>query len=92
MKSNKIAFQFLDDDQRIPIGYKLIKCRMTFDEKMDFTRKARFVAGGHMNDPPSTITYSSVVSRDSVHIALLLTALNDVDSIATDRFINEPGN
>jgi hypothetical protein len=57
---------------------------MIFDVKMDFTRKARFVAGGHMTDPPPTITYSSVVSRDSVCIAFLLAALNDVDILATD--------
>jgi hypothetical protein len=57
---------------------------MIFDVKMDFTRKARFVAGGHMPDPPSTITYSSAVSHDSARIAFLLAALNDVDILATD--------
>jgi hypothetical protein len=57
---------------------------MIFDVKMDFTRKARYVAGGHMTDPPATITYSSVVSRDSLRIAFLLAALNDIDILATD--------
>jgi hypothetical protein len=60
---------------------------------MDFTRKARFVAGGHMTDPPPTLTYSSVVSRDSVRIALLLAALNDVDLLAADignAYLNAP--
>eukprot|EP00957_Ditylum_brightwellii_P132163 10077067-Ditylum_brightwellii.AAC.1 len=49
------------------VGYQEIKCHMIFDIKMDgnFTRKARYVAGGHMTDPPSSITYSSVVSRES---------------------------
>jgi hypothetical protein len=84
MKNNRIAFKFLDEDERVPIGYKWVKCHMIFDVKMDFTRKARFVAGRHMNDPPSSITYSSVFSRDSVRIALLLVALNDVDLLATD--------
>jgi hypothetical protein len=51
---------------------------------MDFTRKARFVAGGHMTDPPSDIMYSSVVSPDSVRIAFLLAALNNVDILAMD--------
>jgi hypothetical protein len=46
---------------------------------MDFTRKARFVAGGHVMDPPSTQTYASVVARDSVRIAFLMAALNDLD-------------
>jgi hypothetical protein len=57
---------------------------MIFDIKMDFTRKAHFVAGGHMTDPPDTITYSSVVSCDSVRIAFLLAALNDIDIRACD--------
>ena len=51
---------------------------------MDFTRKARLVAGGHVTDTPSSLTYSSVVSRESVHIAFLLTALNDLDVIMSD--------
>jgi hypothetical protein len=84
MKNNRIAFKFLDNGEPVPIGYKWIKCHMIFDVKMDFTRKARFVAGGHMTDPPPSITYSSVVSRDSVRIAFLLAALNDVDIMATD--------
>ena len=44
---------------------------------MDFTRKARFVAGGHTTEAPTSITYSSVVSRDSVRIGFLIAALND---------------
>jgi hypothetical protein len=40
----------------------------------------RLVADGHKTDAPaSTITYSSVVSRDSVRIALTIAALNDLD-------------
>jgi hypothetical protein len=57
---------------------------MIFDVKMDFTRKARFVAGGHMTDPPSSITYSSVVSRDSVRIAFMLASLKGLSLSATD--------
>jgi hypothetical protein len=57
---------------------------MVFDIKLDLTRKARFVAGGHMTDAPTSITYSSVVGRDSVRIAFLLAALNDVDLLACD--------
>jgi hypothetical protein len=46
MKNNRLAFKILDEDQAAPIGYKWIKCHMIFDIKMDFTRKARYVAGG----------------------------------------------
>jgi hypothetical protein len=84
MTNNKVAFQILDENEQVPIGYKWIKCHMIFGVKMDFTRKARYVAGGHMTNPPSSITYSSVVSRDSVRIAFLLAALNDINLLLTD--------
>ena len=58
-------------------GYQEIKCHLIFDIKMDFTRKARFVAGGHMTDPPASMTYFSVVSRETVWIALLLATFSD---------------
>jgi hypothetical protein len=38
---------------------------MIFTIKMDFIRKARLVAGGHTTKPPESLTYASVVSRDS---------------------------
>jgi Reverse transcriptase (RNA-dependent DNA polymerase). len=59
---------------------------MIFDIKMDgkFTRKARLVAGGHTTDPPASATYSSVVSRDSVRIAFMMAALNDLEVCAAD--------
>jgi hypothetical protein len=42
-------------------------------------RKDRYVADGHMTDPPESITYASVVSRESVRIAFMIAALNDLD-------------
>jgi hypothetical protein len=53
---------------------------MIFDVKMeDFQRKARFVAGGHTTDKPHAMMYASVVSRESVRIALKLAALKDLN-------------
>jgi len=37
-----------------------------------------------MTDPPAHLTYSSVVSRDSVRLAFLSAALNDLDLLAAD--------
>lgn len=51
---------------------------------MDFTKKARLVAGGHWTDPPTSFTYSSVVTRKSVRIAFTVAALNDLDVIMSD--------
>ena len=42
------------------------------------------VAGGHTTEAPSSITYSSVVSRDSVRISLTIAALNNLDVLACD--------
>lgn len=82
MKNVKPAFRILLDDEKVPVGYQFIKCHMIFDVKMDFTRKARLVAGGHMTEIPASLTYSSVVSRDSVRIAFLIAALNDLEVLA----------
>jgi hypothetical protein len=54
------------------IGYQEIRCHLVFDVKMDFSRKARFVAGGHMTEAPASMTYASVVSRDSVRLGFLI--------------------
>jgi Reverse transcriptase (RNA-dependent DNA polymerase) len=84
MTNARIAFNIQQPHAKPPPGYKCIPCRIIFDIKMDFTHKARIVAGGHVTDPPSSITYSSVVSRETVRIAFVLAALNDLDILAAD--------
>ena len=42
------------------------------------------VAGGHMTASPSSIIYLSVVSRDSVIIALTIAALNGLSTLGCD--------
>jgi hypothetical protein len=53
------------------IGFQEIGCHIVFDIKMDFTWKASFVAGRHNTTAPSSMTYSNVVSRDSIQLAYL---------------------
>jgi hypothetical protein len=84
MQNNAVAFEFLEEGEAIPVGSKWIPFHMIFDINCDFTRKARFVAGGHWTNAPDSITYSSVVTRDSVRIGFLLAALNDLDILAAD--------
>ena len=85
MKNIRVGFKFLADDDPIPPGYQQIDCHMIFDVKMeDFRRKARLVAGGHKTKAPATLTYSSVVSRESVRIALTIAALNDLEVKTSD--------
>jgi len=74
----KVAFKFFEEGERAPNDHQFIRCHFIFDIKFDGTRKARYVAGGNMVDPPSAITYSSVVSRDSIRILLVIAALNDL--------------
>jgi hypothetical protein len=58
---------------------------MIFDVKAgSLKRKVKFVAGGHMTEAPSTTMYASVVSRESIRIALLIAALNDLEVFAAD--------
>ena len=92
MKNVMPAFEFNDDD-KIPVGYKHITCHIVFDIKSDLMRKARLVGGGHQTEVPKESTYSSVVSRDSVRIAFLYAALNDLDVLSADvqnAYLNAP--
>jgi Reverse transcriptase (RNA-dependent DNA polymerase) len=88
LKNVRPAFEVWEKGvEDIPIGYQQINCHLIFDVKMgeNYRRKARFVAGGHTTEvPESLITYSSVVSRDSVRIALTIAALNDLKVNACD--------
>ena len=79
MKNVQVAFKFNDDNESIPIGFKKITCHLIFDVRFDLTRKARYVAGGHLTKVSPSMSYSSVVSRDSVRIMFLISALNDLD-------------
>jgi len=93
MKNNAIAFEFLAPGANVPIGYKKISLHMVFDIKMDLSRKARLVAGGHMTEVPHNLTYSSVVSRESVRIMFLIAALNDLEILSADignAYLNAP--
>ena len=93
MQNNYVAFDVKGPGEKAPPGYKHIPHRMVFEIKLDFTRKARLVAGGHKTDPPIQMTYSSVVSRESVRIAFLIAALNDIDLMAADvgnAYLNAP--
>ncbi len=73
------------------IGFKEIQCHVRFVVKMAFTRKARFVVGGHTTDTPGLITYSSVASRNSVRLAFLIAGLNNLVVLAgnlTNAYLN----
>jgi len=84
MSAVMIAFEVQPEKATHVPGYKKIPGHIVWDVKMDFTRKARYVAGGHRTDPPKAITYSSVVSRETIRIALLVAGLNGLNLRLTD--------
>ena len=45
---------------------------------MDLIRKSQYLEGGHLTDPPFSITFVCIISRDSAHIQLLVMALNNL--------------
>ena len=79
------AFDMLEEGAAKPVGRSFIKCHLVFDIKAGtLQRKARFVADGSRTEVPECNTYASVVSRESVRIAFLLAALNDLEIMAGD--------
>ena len=85
MKAVRIAFKILGNDKKPRPASQFMKCHMIFDIKMeDFRRKARLVAGGYMMETPKTLTCTSVVSRETVWITLMVAALNDLEVKTSD--------
>ena len=86
MRKIEDAFELYGGDPSKLVGYQKITTHFIFDIKLgeNFRRKARLVADGHKTKSPKSVTYSSVVSRDSVRICLLLAALNDLEVQAAD--------
>ena len=62
MKNFQVAFQFLSCEYKSLVVYKEITCHLIFDVEMDSTQKSRYVAGGYLTNPTSSMTYASVVS------------------------------
>ena len=85
LKNVLVAFKLLEEGEHLPVGSKLIPYHIIFDVKLDLTRKARLVAGGHRNKSvPSYTTFSTVASRDSVRIIFTVAALNGLDIMSAD--------
>ena len=67
-------------------GFQDIGCIMIFDININeiFNGKARLVSGGHTTELPTSTTYSSFISRDSVRVVFMLAAINDIDVYAAN--------
>ena len=82
------------DEDNIPVGYQEIGTHLVWDVKFgSLQRKARLVAQGNKTEDPNVQTYASVVSRDTVRIALTIAALNELDAMQADirnAYLNAP--
>ena len=68
MRNVMVAFEILEKGKPQLPGHQFVTLQMIFDLKIDFTRKARLVAGGHLTQTPTSLTYASVPSRESVRL------------------------
>ena len=79
MTNVKFVFKIIDDDEPVPRNHQFFKCHIIFNVKMEKSRrKARLVAGGHMTKAHAAVTYARVVSRETFHIDLTISAFNDL--------------
>jgi len=87
MRNVRIAFEDWTKplSEMLP-GYQKLTCHLIFEIKLseNFRRKARFVADGHTHLVKPSLSYSTVVSRDSVRIAFLLAALKSLKILSCD--------
>ena len=81
----RVAFELLNKSEKVPAGYAKIPYHIIYNIKIDLAHKVRLVAGGHRHkNVPKHLTYSSVVSKDSIQICFTLLALNDLDVLSGD--------
>ena len=74
MKDVRVGFESYDGDT--------IRGHLVFDIKLaeNFRPKAScYGGGGFRASTPASVTYCSVVRKDSVRVLLMIAALNDVD-------------
>jgi hypothetical protein len=95
MSNVRVAFEEFDGNPNALVGYTQITGHLVFDVKLgeNFRRKARYCADGHKTGAPASVTYSTVVSRDSVCILLTIAALNGLDVLGAgvqNAFLTAP--
>ena len=85
-RTDPCAFGHYEGNTSELVAYRDITGCLIFDRKLsdNISRKERLVANRHLVETPASITYSTVVSRDSVRILLLAAALNDLDIMGAD--------
>ena len=78
------AMEEHEGDVQQLVGYHQISGHLIFDIKLgeNFQRKARYFADGHKTITPPSVTYSTVVSHNSVQICLIIAAMNNLEFLS----------
>ena len=86
MKNNRVVFETFKGRIEDLVGYQDISGHLVYNVKLgeNFQQNTRFVSDMHLVDSPSFITYSMVVSQNSVQILLLVAALNGLKIMGAD--------
>jgi hypothetical protein len=74
-----------EGDTSVPVGSQPVGLLTVFDVKMDMTRKVWICARGDQTDAPLSVTYASVVARESIRLGFLIAALNDLNVLPACR-------
>ena len=84
MKKIRGGFDLYEYDPRKIIGYQEITNHFIFHMNLveDIKPKYRLVGGGHKTKPPYSITYLSLVSKDSVQMCLMLVAVYELKNLS----------
>ena len=79
------VFEILERGKKAPLDFKMIPMWIISDVKIGtFRRKARLVVEVILLIPPTTDTYSSVASKESVRFSFFLAQHNEMDLLSVD--------
>ena len=73
------TFKILPRGTRAPPGYKCIPIIWIFAIKMDGRHRVRMCAGGHVTAPPTSITFSGVVEKETVRLGGWIESANGMN-------------
>ena len=76
LENVKVVFEISPDEKKLSIGHQYVQCNIVFNTKEeDFRWKTQLVAKGNMTKAPANIMNTTVVSRETLKIALIIATL-----------------
>ena len=79
-----VAFIILPSGEKAPPVCNKSSSYLVLDVKMDFTGNTRWVNYGHRTPDPTTSSYTSMLSHESIIIAMTYAALMVLDAMSAD--------